>query len=60
MIFKNCKILSIYAIACGKENQRTLRIVGGAEVNPAHRYPWMAAIVTTKNSPFCGGVLINN
>jgi secreted trypsin-like serine protease len=42
------------------EGQKALLIVGGAQVNPAHRYPWMAALVTTKNSLFCGGALINN
>lgn len=46
-------------VACGKENLSTNRIVGGKEVNPAHRYPWMASL-TRDQSHFCGGVLINN
>ncbi|XP_054157647.1 ovochymase-2-like [Oppia nitens] len=45
---------------CGKENLRFKRIVGGSEVNPAHRYPWMVSIGSSRGSPFCGGALINN
>ncbi|CAG2114454.1 unnamed protein product, partial [Medioppia subpectinata] len=46
---------------CGKENLRIVkRIVGGKEVDPAHRYPWMVSVGSIRGSPFCGGALINN
>merc|ERR1712038_1030797 len=40
---------------CGLE--KTSRIVGGSEVNPANKYPWMAALVRDGNQ-FCGGTLV--
>lgn len=36
------------------------RIVGGQEVNPKHRYPWMVAFLKSNGEPFCGGTIINN
>merc|ERR1719510_1095439 len=40
---------------CGVE--KTSRIVGGTEVNPVNKYPWMAALVRG-GGQFCGGTLV--
>lgn len=34
-------------------------IVGGVEVDPEFKYPWMTALLRTSGSLFCGGSLIN-
>jgi len=47
------------ACKCGIENTR--RIVGGTEVNPMNKYPWMVAILVSRISgdhPWCGGTLV--
>merc|ERR1712183_585439 len=44
------------ACKCGVE--RTSRIVGGTEVNPKNKYPWMVALVTSSGGQFCGGTLV--
>ncbi|XP_015790910.1 transmembrane protease serine 9 [Tetranychus urticae] len=44
---------------CGTENIDQ-RIVGGHEVNPKHRYPWMVAFLKLNGEPFCGGTVITN
>jgi len=43
----------------GKENNL---IVGGVEVNPPFKYPWIASLQYsgTSNGHFCGGTLINS
>merc|ERR1719384_664687 len=43
---------------CGIE--RTKRIVGGSEVKPKNKYPWMVALVDTNTTDgqFCGGTLV--
>merc|ERR1711976_577730 len=42
---------------CGVKKAQ--RIVGGTEVNPVNKYPWMAAIMDgTGSSQFCGGTLV--
>ncbi|XP_053203897.1 ovochymase-2-like isoform X2 [Panonychus citri] len=44
---------------CGLENWSD-RIVGGSEVNPKHRYPWLIAIRFAGRSIICGGALIDS
>ena len=49
----------------GTGNERDdLRIVGGSEVAPFDRYPWMVALVAaaapSAHYRFCGGVMISN
>jgi len=42
---------------CGVK--KTSRIVGGTEVNPKNKYPWMVALMDgTGSSQFCGGTLV--
>ena len=42
---------------CGIE--RSSRIVGGTEVAPANKYPWMFALVNSLGGQFfCGGTLL--
>merc|ERR1712088_203735 len=39
------------ACKCGVEfSSNTSRVVGGAEVNPKNKYPWMVALVDAANS----------
>merc|ERR1712241_193684 len=40
---------------CGVE--KTSRIVGGTEVSPKNKYPWMVALVSS-GFQFCGGSLV--
>lgn len=47
-----------FPTVCGRENIDQ-RIVGGKEVNPQHRYPWMVAFLNTENKPFCAGSILN-
>jgi len=44
---------------CGVERTSS-RVVGGTEVNPKNKYPWMVALVdaTTSKDSFCGGTLV--
>lgn len=35
-------------------------IVGGVEVNPKYKYPWMTDLYYTSGGHFCGGSLINS
>merc|ERR1711981_286813 len=44
------------ACKCGVEG--TNRIVGGSEVNPKNKYPWMVALVGSSGGQFCGGTLV--
>merc|ERR1711936_954987 len=44
------------ACKCGIE--RTSRIVGGAEVTPVDKYPWMVSLVGSSGNHFCGGTLV--
>lgn len=42
---------------CGVK--KTSRIVGGTEVDPKNKYPWMVALMDgTGSSQFCGGTLV--
>ncbi|XP_066973090.1 trypsin-1-like [Macrobrachium rosenbergii] len=44
---------------CGRSNQP--RIVGGQEVTPEHKYPWLTSIYTDSGNTFiCGGSLIDD
>jgi len=43
---------------CGT-NRLGSRIIGGREA-PPNKYPWIAALVTTKGHQFCAGALIND
>lgn len=38
--------------------ERTSRIVGGSEVSPKNKYPWMVALVYASGGHFCGGTLV--
>ncbi|XP_063607909.1 CLIP domain-containing serine protease B9-like [Penaeus indicus] len=44
---------------CGVSNG--VRIVGGTEVSPAFRYPWLVVLFETPylEEPFCGGAITN-
>ncbi|XP_055927028.1 ovochymase-1-like [Argiope bruennichi] len=48
---------------CGEENvQEMARIMGGKEVEPPNRYPWVVALVKKKKGVddyYCGGALIS-
>lgn len=49
------------ASCCGRSGGS--RIVGGAELFPAHQYPWQAALSMrygARCGPFCGGSVIND
>uniref|UniRef100_T1JQF1 Peptidase S1 domain-containing protein n=2 Tax=Tetranychus urticae TaxID=32264 RepID=T1JQF1_TETUR len=50
---------SIQTCECGRENWSD-RIVGGTEVYPEHRYPWLIAIRFAGRSIICGGALIDS
>merc|ERR1719195_2147316 len=41
---------------CGVK--KSTRIVGGTEVDPKNKYPWMAALVDSNGNQFCGGTLV--
>ncbi|GFY56188.1 serine protease 44 [Trichonephila inaurata madagascariensis] len=43
---------------CGRANEVNPLIIGGSEVNPPHKYPWMVAIKSENSSFICGGSLI--
>ncbi|KAI1302168.1 Coagulation factor X [Halotydeus destructor] len=50
---------------CGEENGDSVarvatRIMGGTEVRPAFRYPWLAALTMSWGEVFCGAALIND
>lgn len=45
--------------ACGKENLVEERIIGGEDVTPPHRFPWMLGIVDVKEKVQCGATLIS-
>lgn len=41
------------------EGPSTRMIVGGEEVDPAFKYPFMTALLRSSGSLFCGGSLVN-
>ncbi|GFQ66985.1 transmembrane protease serine 4 [Trichonephila clavata] len=43
---------------CGKANEVNPFIIGGSEVYPHHKYPWMVAIKNENSAFKCGGSLI--
>lgn len=48
---------------CGRENvdgQLKTRVVGGSEVWPPNRFPWLAVITTSWGEVLCGAALIND
>ncbi|CAO1306775.1 unnamed protein product [Diamesa tonsa] len=44
---------------CGLATKQFPKISGGRPADPGE-YPWMAALITKKGDPFCGGVLITD
>merc|ERR1711953_406981 len=47
-------------LSCKCGTERTTRIVGGTEVNPKNKYPWMVTFVSPDGSQWlgCGGTLV--
>ena len=45
-------------LGCKCAIERSSRIVGGTEVAPANKYPWMVAVVDSLGGQFCGGTLV--
>ncbi|RWS25408.1 chymotrypsin-like elastase family member 2A [Leptotrombidium deliense] len=46
--------------ACGAENMKvSTRIIGGTEVQPPHRYPWLAVLIDS-DGVFCGATVISS
>ncbi|GFT03726.1 chymotrypsin B [Nephila pilipes] len=48
----------LFQCDCGKVNEMNARIIGGSEVNPPHKYPWMVTIGNSRVDFQCGGALI--
>ena len=38
--------------------EKSSRIVGGTEVSPANKYPWVVALLHSDGYLFCGGTLV--
>jgi secreted trypsin-like serine protease len=55
--------LAIIVFGGARAEARDLRIIGGREVDPAFKYPWMVGLLSTSSDTeydglFCGGALI--
>ncbi|XP_047502732.1 coagulation factor XII-like [Penaeus chinensis] len=55
------RFLSGHSHKCPCGVSKDVRIVGGTEVSPAFRYPWLVALFDSPylEEPFCGGSIIN-
>lgn len=47
------------AFGCGLNAKEQVRIVGGRDAD-THEWPWMAALLRTGSTQYCGGVLISD
>lgn len=56
---KGCTCCFDVNCQCGQANEA--KIIGGSEVSPKNKYPWMVGLkLKESDNYFCGGTLINN